>query len=455
LENWQEFFIQYWLEISMPVAMLLASLWLRATSFHLLERWRAKGDGEPVAIFIASTRSATRLWVLLLTLFVANHSLWVLSEWRTFANRVIGTIFILSLFWISIRLGQGLLRVYLSKAGLPTVMLPWLLNLVRVGVAFTVAMLLLDIWGISTTPIILVLAVVALVAALGLKDAVPNLLASFRLTSRLSFHKGDFIKLDTGEEGYVTEVAWGRTRIRGLDNSLIVLPNNKIVKSVVVNYGRPLKVAKHPFRFNTHHHLEVLTGVKVATVRELVDALKEVPGSVVYYHTHHFIEEHHFLIPEPANDFSLWVSGELGNRVLGEKLASIDIFAFPTIRALRKRLVEVMEEHLAQNPDSRRAPSGQELYLVSVITVIVPTPYVARDLRGFVEALGRVSTSSIYFHVFEARLRLQQGENDFSIWIEDSLGDKDLAGDIASLDPYSYSLEGLRSAIIRMVEAHL
>ncbi|MDP7239986.1 MAG: mechanosensitive ion channel family protein [Dehalococcoidia bacterium] len=229
MENWQEFFIQYWLEISMPVAMLLASLWLRATSFHLLERWRAKGDGEPVAIFIASTRSATRLWVLLLTLFVANHSLWVLSEWRTFANRVIGTIFILSLFWISIRLGQGLLRVYLSKAGLPTVMLPWLLNLVRVGVAFTVAMLLLDIWGISTTPIILVLAVVALVAALGLKDAVPNLLASFRLTSRLSFHKGDFIKLDTGEEGYVTEVAWGRTRIRGLDNSLIVLPNNKIV----------------------------------------------------------------------------------------------------------------------------------------------------------------------------------------------------------------------------------
>ncbi|MDP6346904.1 MAG: DUF5752 family protein, partial [Dehalococcoidia bacterium] len=206
---------------------------------------------------------------------------------------------------------------------------------------------------------------------------------------------------------------------------------------------------------NTHHHLEVLTGVKVATVRELVDALKEVPGSVVYYHTHHFIEEHHFLIPEPANDFSLWVSEELGNRVLGEKLASIDTFAFPTIRALRNRLVEVMEEHLAQNPDSRRAPSGQELYLVSVITVIVPTPYVARDLRGFVEALGRVSTSSIYFHVFEARLRLQQGENDFSIWIEDSLGDKDLAGDIASLDPYSYSLEGLRSAIIRMVEARL
>ena len=59
--------------------------------------------------------------------------------------------------------------------------------------------------------------------------------------------------------------------------------------------------------------------------------MKKAPDAVIYYHTHHFLEEHHYLTPEPSNDFAVWVSDALGDEVLGERLASVDTFEFPSL----------------------------------------------------------------------------------------------------------------------------
>jgi hypothetical protein len=85
----------------------------------------------------------------------------------------------------------------------------------------------------------------------------------------------------------------------------------------------------------------------------------------------------------------------------------------------------------------------------------LPTSYVAHDLREFVEILRKVTIDSIYFHVYEARLRLQKGTNDFSIWISDALGEKELADRIASINPYVYTLENLRNRIIEQIENYI
>jgi hypothetical protein len=62
---------------------------------------------------------------------------------------------------------------------------------------------------------------------------------------------------------------------------------------------------------------------------------------------------------------------------------------------------------------------------------------------------------SLYFHIFEARLRLQRGTNDLSLWLDDSLGEKELAEQITRLDPYNYTMENLREIIIRLCEKKL
>lgn len=86
-------------------------------------------------------------------------------------------------------------------------------------------------------------------------------------------------------------------------------------------------------------------------------------------------------------------------------------------------------------------------------TYVLPTPHVAHNLAEFTGILGQVSVNSLYFHVFDAKLRLERGENDFSAWFR-GLGKTELAEKSRRLDPYSHTLEGLRRVIIALVEKH-
>ena len=183
--------------------------------------------------------------------------------------------------------------------------------------------------------------------------------------------------------------------------------------------------------------------------------MKDVPDSVVYYHTHNFIEEYQYLTPQPANEFALWVGDVLGDEILAEKLSNIDTFEFSTIGELRERIIAVINDGLSTKEDGRTAFEGREFYFIKSVSAILTTPYVAHDLREFVEALRKVSINSLYFHIFESRLRLHRGVNDFSIWLQDSLDERELADKIAALDPYNYTIEDLRSMIIQFIEKRI
>lgn len=108
-------------------------------------------------------------------------------------------------------------------------------------------------------------------------------------------------------------------------------------------HGRPVD----PFRFYSSLNLTLLTNRRASDLRELLAHLREVPGSVIYYHTHHSLVQHQYLSPEPPNDFAYWVTHDLQEPRLGEELAAIDTVQFRTIRALRERLIEVIERFLA------------------------------------------------------------------------------------------------------------
>jgi len=212
-----------------------------------------------------------------------------------------------------------------------------------------------------------------------------------------------------------------------------------------------------PFRFYTRLHLTELTGLRAAGLVQLVRLLKSVPGGSIYYHTHRFLQQHQYLSPEPPNDFAYWVREILGEEELGEHLASIDIIQYSTIRSLRERIIETIEEYLVEHPEAKmRFPQeGGEFHFKKSVSFILPMPHVSYDLREFAEILKRITIDSIYFHIFESRLRLEKKTNDFSNWIENSIGNKPLALSIARLDPYVYTLEDLRHTITDLIEREI
>ena len=207
------------------------------------------------------------------------------------------------------------------------------------------------------------------------------------------------------------------------------------------------------FHFYTKLDQTLLLGLRAKTIRELLIGIRSVPDASIYFHIHRFLHQHHFLSPEPPNDFAHWVTHVLGDDVLGEKLWSIDTVRFDDISGLRATLTAILENHLDSQQAASECQAGEEFHFMACRTFVLPTAYVAHDLVQFAEALGRVSIGSVYFHMFDAKLRLKSGENDFSCWFRDR-GKLALASETKRLDPYSYTLDGLRQRIVALVRQH-
>lgn len=215
--------------------------------------------------------------------------------------------------------------------------------------------------------------------------------------------------------------------------------------------------AGNPFAFHTRLNLSELTGLKAYNLEQLLACIQKVPGSSIYHHTHRFLQQHQYLSPEPPNDFSYWIHGILGESELSENLVSIDTVEFSSIHELRQSIVKTIQDYLGANPSAKLkfASEGAEFYFIKSVSFVVTTSHVAYNLADFVRILSEITVDSIYFHVFEARLRLGRKTNDFSYWIESSLGDAVLADEISRLDPYSCTMEDLRRNIIQCVERRI
>lgn len=212
-----------------------------------------------------------------------------------------------------------------------------------------------------------------------------------------------------------------------------------------------------PFRFHTSFVVQEATGLRAATLSQLAVLIRRVPESCIYYHTHYFLLAHHYLAPEPANDFAYWTAEVMGERPLGERLAGIDILEHSTLHSLREALADTIEEYLAHTPTARLrfASEGQEMFMIKSVHVIMPTAYQVSTLEEFAQALSHVGIHSLYFHVFDARLRLGHPTNDFAKWFDEELGLRELAEDVTHLDPYAQSLETLRLRLLSLVRHEL
>jgi len=218
-----------------------------------------------------------------------------------------------------------------------------------------------------------------------------------------------------------------------------------------------LKKAAAPFVFFSRLNLPELTGLKAATLSQLLGLLKKVPGSCIYHHTHSFLQQHDAFVSEPLNDFAYWVSFVLGDSRLGEKLAGIDTVQFSSVHQIRESIVSVIEAHLKESPLARFRFSGEgeEFHFVKSVSFIYPINRQAYTLAEFLEILKLVSVDCIYFHFIEAKLRLEHNDNDFSSWIRFSLGDSETAEKISRLDPYTQSLEGLKNSIVSILRERI
>ena len=106
-------------------------------------------------------------------------------------------------------------------------------------IAMLGGLVILNGLGLSITPMLTALGVGGLAVALALQEPLANFFAGLFITLAGQIRVGDYIRLDSGQEGYVADFSWRSTRLRMLANNLVVVPNAKLARAIVVNHHLP------------------------------------------------------------------------------------------------------------------------------------------------------------------------------------------------------------------------
>lgn len=107
-------------------------------------------------------------------------------------------------------------------------------------VVFVLGILItLDSVGVEVTPLLGALGIGALAIALALEGTLANLFAGIHILASHTVQPGDFIKLEGGETGWVSDVNWRTTTIRELPGNFVIVPNRKFAEAILTNYNRP------------------------------------------------------------------------------------------------------------------------------------------------------------------------------------------------------------------------
>lgn len=205
-----------------------------------------------------------------------------------------------------------------------------------------------------------------------------------------------------------------------------------------------------PFEFRQCVIILKATGKKAKNVRELRDLISTVSDDCIFHHTYQYFLKGHIL--EYTNDFAHWAGESLEERALSERLSNIDPYDFKDMKDLRSELIKVIDDYLKVFPEPRETMPGEEFYFNETVTLIFPVGIRARNLAEFLTAMRHINAASIYYHFYEARIRLGGGIDDFSRWIEDAFAKEELANRIRSIDPFMHSLEDIKKHIIEEVE---
>jgi hypothetical protein len=208
--------------------------------------------------------------------------------------------------------------------------------------------------------------------------------------------------------------------------------------------------ANKAFEFKLCTSLLRFTGYKAKNLRELRDGIFRVSRDSIFHHTSQYFLKGSFL--EYTNDFAQWAGESLEERVLAEHLSNVDPYSFQRIKDLRIELLRVIDEYLAAFPEPREVFPGDAFYFNETLTTIVPLEIRVRNLSEFLIAIKYVDAGALYYHFYEAKLRLGGKVNDFSAWLETSLGKKALAEKITAVDPFMHNLEEIREHIVELVE---
>jgi small-conductance mechanosensitive channel len=204
-----------------------------------LSAWAAKTAWKWDEILVDTLRQGIPIWTTLIGL-IGALSFWSLppDTFELFTKGVMAVLWLSFTMYLAGFCGR-LMTLYATQRQPDMRVASITQNLIMVLIIGVGLLTILHSLGIPVTPALTALGVGGLAVALALQDTLSNLFSGFYLTMTRYVRVGDYIKLDSGQEGYVDDIGWRATMIRMPSNNTVVVPNNKLGQAILTNFYLP------------------------------------------------------------------------------------------------------------------------------------------------------------------------------------------------------------------------
>ena len=285
MNGWETYLIpSAWFLACLAAGILLEKYLLPTLSRPVLKsRWKLDD------ILLSSLRGMALLWSVVTGCYVFLKSTAQGVENSGLARKVFFALLALSIAVVISRILVGFIRYKAKSAGLyrSTTIVT---NIVRIAIYIIFGLIVLQTLGIPVTPVLTALGVGALAVALALQDTLTNLFSGIQVVASRQVRTGDYIRLDSGEEGYIADITWRNTIIRALANNYIIVPNSRIASAIVTNYYLPEKEGAVLVDLSVAYDSD-LRKVEEVTIETAKQIMQHITGGVatfepfIRYHT--------------------------------------------------------------------------------------------------------------------------------------------------------------------------
>lgn len=148
---------------------------------------------------------------------------------------ILNILIIVAIGLVIMKIIVGIVRKIIEKSALDDVSYKLIIRVTKVVLIIMIAMAVMSYMKVDMSPFVAVLATAGAAIALAIKDSLSNVAGGIIMLFTKPFVKGDEIRVE-GTDGIVDFIDMMNTRLHTRDNKTVIIPNAKIVNSVVVNY---------------------------------------------------------------------------------------------------------------------------------------------------------------------------------------------------------------------------
>ena len=219
--------------------LLFGTFLVGFTLNRILHHWTNKFKNTWGELLFSLLESLPIPLLLLLALYTGLESLALPRQYERIGTKLILTLVILVIFYFPAKVLTLFLRRMSQKDPAMERFTQPATFVIRALFALLAVIVFLENLGISLTVVWTTLGVGSVAVALALQETLSNFFSGLYLLADRPVNPGDYVKLDSGQEGYVVRIGWRSTALRALANNLIVVPNSTLAKAVITNYSMP------------------------------------------------------------------------------------------------------------------------------------------------------------------------------------------------------------------------